>query len=97
MNLRRPKIYADYNKYDEEYRLILTCFGTFRDLRALGITLSSGQEYTFYQDSDIDEFGNIDNLLVDGVVEFDQENNRWVATIGESTYRHESEERKRMK
>jgi hypothetical protein len=92
LNPKRPKIYADYNKYDEKFRLILTCFGTFNDLQELGIDLVPGQEYTFYMDSDVDEFGNPDNLLVDGYVEFDHESNRWVATIDESTYRHESEE-----
>ena len=92
MKPKPPKIYADYTKCDENRRLVLTCLGTFRDLKELGIEFSSGQEFTFYMDSDIDEAGNIDNLLVDGVVDFDDKNDRWVATIDESTYRHESEE-----
>ena len=93
MQPKHPKIYADYNKYDEKYRLILTCYGTFRDLKELGIKFSPGQQFTFYMDSDINKSGNIDNLLVEGVVDFDHENSRWVATIDESTYRHESEEK----
>ena len=95
MPLKSPKIYADFGKYDFEGRLILICLGTKNDLIKHGLQFEPGKEFTFYMDSDIDEFGNPDDLLVDGVVSFDSENKRWVATIDEATYRHESEERLR--
>jgi|KBSMisStaDraftv2_1062788.scaffolds.fasta_scaffold314663_3 hypothetical protein len=84
-------IYADYGKYDRRGRIILTCLGTRRDLDRYGITLRSGMALTFYMDSDLNEDGTADNLLVNGIVAFDPEENRWVATIDESTFRHESE------
>ena len=73
-------IYADTNKYDEKYRLILTTLGTKRDLEKHGIALKSGLKLTFYMD-DADTGGNLDNLILDGIVEFDDVNQRWVAAI----------------
>ncbi len=92
MFFEKPKIYADFNKYDENYRLILTCLGTIRDLEKFGIELERSQEFVFYMDSDDDDAGYIVNLMVDGIVDFDDENNRWVATVDETTYRHETKE-----
>ena len=93
MSLKSPKIYADFGKYDSFSRLILVCLGTWNDLAKHELKFECGREYTFYMDSDVDEFGNPDDLLVDGIVDFDTKHNRWVAVIDKTTYRHESEER----
>jgi hypothetical protein len=87
----KPRIYADYMKTDDDGRLVLVCYGTARDLDRHGVVLEKGLALTFYMD-DGDDDGNPDDLLVDGVVEYDEELKRWVADIDESTFRHASEE-----
>lgn len=73
-------IYADINKYDAETRLILTCYGSQKDLDEQGIVLYQGLELLFYSD-DQDETGQDDELIFKGVVEHDDENDRWTARI----------------
>ena len=89
--MNRPRIYADYLKTDSYGRLILVCFGTVRDLKQYGIELEDGLALTFYTD-DGDDAGNRDDLLVDGVVSYDEAARRWVAVIDEATFRHASDE-----
>lgn len=67
-------------KIDHEGRLILSCLGTYRDLEENGIVLEQGMELTFYNEDD-DEDGNRDDLIVQGIVEFDQDHKRWVARV----------------
>ena len=90
--MKKPKIYADFMKIDYSGRLILICIGTKRDLEKYNIHLSKGLELTFCND-DEDDFGNRDDLLVDGFVDYDEEHKRWVGIMDESTFRHESDER----
>jgi hypothetical protein len=73
-------IYADFMKMDDEGRLVLTCLGTYKDLENYNISLENGLKLVFYND-DQDENGNRDDLVVDGTVEYDQKNQRWVANI----------------
>ncbi len=73
-------IYADFMKSDDQNRLVLTCFGTHRDLEKQNIVLSEGLELVFYND-DADDDGNPDDLVVSGVVEYDKEKERWTADI----------------
>ena len=89
--MNKPRIYADYQKTDDAGRLILVCSGTARDLERHGIVLENGLALTFYMD-DGDKAGNPDDLLVDGVVEYDEKQKNWVAVIDEDTFRHTSEE-----
>ena len=86
------RIYADYLKTDSRGRLMLVCYGTKRDLELHGIELREGLSLTFYTD-DGDEQGNPDDLLVDGIVSYDEVDKHWVARIDESTFRYASEER----
>jgi hypothetical protein len=89
--MSKPRIYADYQKTDGFGRLILVCYGTARDLERQGIVLEKGLALTFYMD-DGDDDGNPDDLLVDGVVEYDEEQKNWVAVMDQDTFRHASEE-----
>ncbi len=73
-------IYADFMKCDDKNRLQLVCFGTFNDLEKHKIQLAEGLRLTFYND-DEDDFGNRDDLVVEGITEFDNANNRWTAKI----------------
>jgi hypothetical protein len=52
--------------------------------------LQEGLALTFYMD-DGDDAGNPDDLLVDGIVEYDASAGRWVAAIDDKTFRHMSE------
>ncbi len=88
--MNKPLIYADYHKTDDSGRLILTCYGTVKDFKKHSITLQNGLALIFYMD-DADAFGNTDNLLVDGIVEYDEREKRWVAEIDRATFRHASE------
>jgi len=87
-----PLVYADYHKTDDRGRVVLACHGTFRDIEKHGISLEEGLALTFYMD-DADDDGNADELLVDGVLEYDATSSRWVAVIDRETFRHASESR----
>jgi hypothetical protein len=89
--MNKTQIYADYLKTDNDGRLTLICYGTARDLERHGIVLEEGLALTFYMDDGDDE-GNPDDLLVDGIVEYNEELKQWVAVIDQATFRHASEE-----
>jgi hypothetical protein len=73
-------IYADFMKCDDENNLVLTCFGTHKDLAEHKIILKDGMKLSFYSD-DADDFGNEDDLVVQGVVKYDRNHEQWVAVI----------------
>ena len=73
-------IYADFMKCDCENRLLLTCRGTHQDLEKHNIRLKDGLKLVFYNE-DEDDDGNRDDLVVEGVVQYDTNNQRWAAKI----------------
>jgi hypothetical protein len=87
----KPKVYADFHNADANGRLRLNCVGTIEDLARRGITLRDGMLLTLYSD-DLDANGQLDELLVDGVVSFSEEEHCWVAAIDWSAIHHASEE-----
>jgi hypothetical protein len=87
----RPKVFADFNYADANGRLRLNCVGTTEDLARQGIQLREGLPLTFYMD-DVDAKGQPDDLLVEGVVSFSEEEHCWVAAIDWSAIHHASEE-----
>ncbi|MBW3600157.1 MAG: hypothetical protein KY475_23145 [Planctomycetes bacterium] len=90
--MSQAHIYADFQNLDDANRLRLSCAGTKEDLERHGIQLRQGMMLTFYTD-DADDDGRPDNLLADGVVEYDEEAGGWVATVDWSALRHASDER----
>lgn len=86
-----PKVYADFHNADPDGRLLLNCVGTIEDLARQGITLREGMLLTLYSD-DLDANGQPDELLVNGVVSFSEEDHCWVAAIDWSAIHHASEE-----
>ena len=84
------KVYADFQKVDDEGRLILTCAGTARDLARHRIELREGLVLTFYSD-DADDDGNPDDLLVEGTVRYDAAAGHWVALIDWGAIKHASD------
>ena len=87
----QPRVYADFHNADAHGRLRLNCVGTIEDLARQGITLRDGLPLTFYAD-DLDPQGQPDELRVNGVVSFSEEEHCWVAVIDWSAIHHASEE-----
>ena len=85
----KAKVYADFNNADANGRLRLNCVGTIEDLARHGIALRDGLSLDFYSD-DSDADGNVDELRVDGVVSFSEEEHCWVAAIDWSALHHAS-------
>lgn len=73
-------IYADFMKCDSEQRLVLSTRGTARDLEKLKLEFVAGMKAIFYN-GDEDPDGNRDDLVVEGIVEFDEIGNVWTARI----------------
>lgn len=69
MNLFR--VFVDFHNADEQGRLRLNCIGTIEDLARQQAELENGQELTLYSE----------DLEVDGVVQFSDDEKVWVATI----------------
>ena len=66
-----PRIFADFHNADEQGRLRLNCIGTIEDLSLQNIKLQDGQLLAFYDEE----------LEVDGVVQYSEEESLWVAVI----------------
>jgi hypothetical protein len=86
-----PRVYADFQNLDDFNRLRLTCAGTQQDLARQGIDLHEGLALTFYTD-DADDHGQPDDLLLDGVVQYNPEERCWVAAVDWSTLSHASKQ-----
>ena len=66
-----PRIFADFHNADEQGHLRLNCVGTIEDLSRQNIKLQDGQLLAFYDEE----------LEVDGVVQYSEEESLWVAVI----------------
>jgi hypothetical protein len=91
--MSRPKIYADFHNADANGRVRLNCVGTIEDLARQRVALREGMALTLYSD-DVNSEGQSDDLLVDGVVTFSEDEHGWVAVIDWSEIHHASEERR---
>jgi hypothetical protein len=69
--MNRPRIFADFHNADAWGRLRLNCVGTVEDLARRKISLRAGQSLVLYSE----------DLEVDGVVQYSQKENLWVAVI----------------
>ena len=67
----RLRVFADFNNADEQGCLRLNCLGTIDDLASQNIELKDDQSLTFYSE----------DLEVDGIVKYSEEENIWVAVI----------------
>jgi hypothetical protein len=90
--MNSARVYADFQNLDDDHRLRLTCAGTRDDLIRHGIKLSKGMKLSLYSD-DADDQGRPDELQVEGVVEYNDDERCWVASIDWDSIRHASEER----
>jgi hypothetical protein len=69
--MAQPKVFADFHNADPKGRLRLNCVGTLQDLSRQGITLKPGLSLRLYGEE----------LEVDGVVQFSEDEQLWVAVI----------------
>ncbi|WP_199245148.1 hypothetical protein [[Phormidium] sp. ETS-05] len=65
------KIFVDFHNADQQGRLRLNCVGTIADLSRQSVRLQPGQIITLYSEE----------LEADGVVQYSEEENLWVAVI----------------
>jgi hypothetical protein len=65
------RIFVDFHNADEQGRLRLNCIGTIEDLAQHQTELANGQPLTLYGE----------DLEVDGVVQFSEQEKIWVAVI----------------
>ena len=89
----KPRVYADFHNADSTGRLRLDCVGTLDDLSQQRVELREGIVLTLYSD-DLDEKGQLDKLLVDGVVSYSEEEHMWVAVIDWTAIHHASDEQR---
>ena len=65
------RIFVDFHNADEQGRLRLNCIGTIEDLARQQPELEDGQRLTLYSE----------DLEVDGIVRFSEDEKVWVAVI----------------
>jgi hypothetical protein len=65
------RVFVDFHNADEQGRLRLNCIGTIEDLARQQAELENGQQLKLYSE----------DLEVDGVVQFSEDEKVWVATI----------------
>ena len=87
--MRKPKLYVDFHNADSQGRIQLNCVGTVEDLSRQKVELHEGLVLTLNSD-DLDEKGELDELLVEGVVSFSEEEHCWVASIDWTAIHHAS-------
>ena len=89
--MRKVKVYADFHNADSRGRIRLNCIGTVQDLETQQVELREGLILSLYSE-DVDERGQLDELLVDGVVFFSEEECCWVAAIDWTAIHHDSDD-----
>jgi hypothetical protein len=67
----RPRVFADFHNADAHGRIRLNCIGTVEDLARQHVKLQEGLLLALYSE----------DLEVDGLVQFSQEEQLWVAII----------------
>jgi hypothetical protein len=78
--MSQPTVYADFHNADSQGRLRLNCVGTIRDLAEKRIILTEGLQLTLSDD----------DLEVEAVVHFAEDERLWVAVIDWNAIRQRS-------
>lgn len=71
MMVNKSRVFADFHNADAKGRLRLNCDGTIEDLACQRITLRDNQHLILYSE----------DLEVDGIVRYSDEEELWVAVI----------------
>ncbi|MGF6604977.1 hypothetical protein P3T23_009733 [Paraburkholderia sp. GAS448] len=64
----KPVFYVDFNEMVDEHTVLLSASDSKGDARGITVQLHEGMPVRVYMD-DLDENGNVDNLVADGIVE----------------------------
>ena len=75
--MKKSRIFADFHNADMKGRLRLNCAGTLTDLACQKTILQDSQRLIFYSEE----------LEIDGIVQYSDEENLWVAVIDWNTIR----------
>lgn len=87
--MNRPRIYADFQKFNLEGDLLLTAHGSLRDINAL-TDAKNGQLVVFYSDDQNDN-GDPDEIEVEGYLKFDDTCECWLGVYDPDGFRHASD------
>jgi hypothetical protein len=85
-----PRIYADFHDADAQGRLRLNSVGSLKDIASQEVPLKEGMRLTLYSD-DLDDNGELDELLADGIAAYSTEDDCWVAVIDWDAIYHASD------
>jgi hypothetical protein len=88
----KPLVYADFQNADALGRLRLNCSGSLDDLARQQVQLREGLQLALYSD-DADEHGEPDELRVEGIAQYSQDDRCWVAVIDRNSIHHASDEK----
>ena len=88
------RIYADFNKLDQNRNAILVCKGTMDDLQQQRIELVEDMEVTLYMPDDVDAEGQPDCLEVNAIVKYDNEHGYWVGEFQWDELGYKSEKKR---
>jgi hypothetical protein len=69
--MNKPRVFVDFHNADAQERLRLNCVGTVEDLARQQVSLRDGQLLVLYSE----------DLEVDGIVRYSEEEHLWVAVI----------------
>lgn len=69
--MNKLRVFADFHNADAKDRVRLNCTGTVEDLKRQGLVLQEGQSLIIYSEE----------LEVDGVVHYSEEEKLWTAVI----------------
>lgn len=69
--MSQVRVFVDFHNADSQGRLRLNCVGSIEDLARQNIKLHEGRSLTLYSE----------DLDVEGVVQYSQEENLWVVAI----------------
>ena len=83
------KLWADFNTTTKR-GLRLNCIGTLSDLARQGVELKEGLELYVWCE-DIDESDKADNLFVEAIAYYDNDDKCWEAVFEWADIKHESE------
>lgn len=93
--MKRPLFYVDFNEMIDANTVLLSVEGSKVDAHGRTVQLQEGMPVSVYMD-DVDENGNVDDLVANGVVEKNTQSGwsthvKWCCRIDDNGIRPQSE------
>lgn len=92
-----PRLYADFNKLNQDRNAILVCVGTWKDLEEQGLQFVRGMKVILSQPDGIDETGKPDFLETPAVIDYSQEHQYWIGRFDWNELEYRSVKEKRLR